>query len=76
MSKKLIDRPREIRDDEKLNNSKLFEYLSEIIDLDIESFDILQFPSGYSNLTYLIKSKKKGICSKKTTSWCKNKIWT
>ena len=56
MSKKLIDRPTEIRDDEKLNNSKLFEYLSEIIDLDIESFDILQFPSGYSNLTYLIKS--------------------
>ncbi len=52
MSKKLIDRPTEIRDDEKLNNSKLFEYLSEIIDLDIESFDILQFPSGYSNLTY------------------------
>ena len=40
MSKKLIDRPTEIRDDEKLNNSKLFEYLSEIIDLDIESFEI------------------------------------
>ena len=59
MSKKLIDRPTEIRDDEKLNNSKLFEYLSEIIDLDIESFDILQFPSGYSNLTYLIKSNEK-----------------
>lgn len=59
MSKKLIDRPTEIRDDEKLNNSKLFEYLSNIIDLDIESFDILQFPSGYSNLTYLIKSNEK-----------------
>ena len=59
MSKKLIDKPTEIRDDEKLNNSKLFEYLSEIIDLDIESFDILQFPSGYSNLTYLIKSNEK-----------------
>ena len=59
MSKRLIDRPTEIRDDEKLNNSKLFEYLSNIIDLDIESFDILQFPSGYSNLTYLIKSNEK-----------------
>ena len=59
MSKKLIDRPTEIRDDEKLNNSKLFEYLSEIIDFDIESFEILQFPSGYSNLTYLIKSNEK-----------------
>ena len=59
MSKKLIDRPTEIRDDEKLNNSKLFEYLSNIMDLDIESFDILQFPSGYSNLTYLIKSNEK-----------------
>tara|TARA_B100000941_G_scaffold131480_1_gene92848 strand:- start:1115 stop:2188 length:1074 start_codon:yes stop_codon:yes gene_type:complete len=59
MSKKLIDRPTEIRDDEKLNNSKLFEYLSNVIDLDIESFDILQFPSGYSNLTYLIKSNEK-----------------
>jgi len=59
MSKKLIDNPTRIRDDEKLNNSRLFEYLSEIIDVDIESFDILQFPSGYSNLTYLIKSNDK-----------------
>ena len=36
MSKKLIDRPTEIRDDEKLNNSKLFDYLSEIIDYAVE----------------------------------------
>ena len=48
-------------------------YLLNIIDLDIESFDILQFPSGYSNLTYLIKSNEKEYVLRKPPNGAKIK---
>ena len=59
MSDKFIDRPTQIREDEKLDNLNLFKYLSKILSHDIDSFEVFQFPSGYSNLTYLIKSANK-----------------
>ena len=56
MSDILIDKAVNVRDDEKINESSLNTYLSKFIDYDTSDFQILQFPSGFSNLTYLIRS--------------------
>ena len=56
MSEILIDKAVNVRDDEKINESSLNTYLSKFIDYDTSDFQILQFPSGFSNLTYLIRS--------------------
>ena len=56
MSEILIDKAVDVRDDEKIEASSLNSYLSKFIDYDTNNFKILQFPSGFSNLTYLIKS--------------------
>ena len=56
MSEILIDKVVYVRDDEKIEASSLNSYLSKFIDYDTKNFKILQFPSGFSNLTYLIKS--------------------
>ena len=59
MSEKFIDTPTQIREDEVLDNDSLCNYLLNFLDIDKSSFELLQFPSGYSNLTYLIKSNEK-----------------
>lgn len=52
----MLDQPSSIRTGEELNQEKLAAYLNENgIAKDIS---IQQFPSGYSNLTYLIKAEK------------------
>ena len=54
-----IDNPTKIREDEVLDNNNLTNYLSNFLDIDKSSFELLQFPSGFSNLTYLIRSNSK-----------------
>ena len=59
MSETFNDNPTKIREDEGLDNTGLFNYLSNFLDISKSDFEILQFPSGFSNLTYLIKSNQK-----------------
>jgi aminoglycoside phosphotransferase (APT) family kinase protein len=49
-----IDRPIDVRPGEALDVSKLGPYLEEALGLDGE-VEVLQYPSGFSNLTYLLK---------------------
>jgi len=65
MSETFNDNPTKIREDEGLNNFALSNYLSNFLDIDKNSFKILQFPSGFSNLTYLIESNQKEFILRK-----------
>jgi aminoglycoside phosphotransferase (APT) family kinase protein len=53
----LIDRPKSVRDGEELDTSALAGWLRAHTSLlaDGEEVAVLQFPSGYSNLTYLLQ---------------------
>jgi aminoglycoside phosphotransferase (APT) family kinase protein len=51
----LIDEPSKIRQGEEINTEDLIEYLKKHISPAISQIEIKQFPSGFSNLTYLIK---------------------
>jgi len=53
----MLDKAKEIRKGEELDKSSLVGYCKEHFPELPADFQILQFPSGYSNLTYLIKSK-------------------
>ena len=59
MSETFNDNPTKTREDEELDNSRLSNYLSNFFDISKSDLEILQFPSGFSNLTYLIKSNQK-----------------
>lgn len=50
-----LDVPTNIRNGEDLDNDRLSEYLSRKFNSNCLEIEVLQFPSGYSNLTYLIK---------------------
>lgn len=49
-----VDRPKAVRSGEELDISSLQHYLSDQLNHK-ESFTVSQFPSGFSNLTYLLK---------------------
>jgi aminoglycoside phosphotransferase (APT) family kinase protein len=51
-----IDRPRAVRQGEELNTDKLEAYLKEHIPEFSGPIVVEQFPSGYSNLTYLLRA--------------------
>ncbi|HSE31594.1 MAG TPA: phosphotransferase family protein [Pyrinomonadaceae bacterium] len=55
MNENLIDRPRPTRPGEELDTDKLFEYLVSNIKELTGPLVVQQFPSGFSNLTYLIR---------------------
>lgn len=55
----MIDQPKEIRKGEELDLSKLKAYLSDHLDGFSGALEVSQFPSGFSNLTYLVKSDGK-----------------
>jgi aminoglycoside phosphotransferase (APT) family kinase protein len=50
-----VDKPTEVRDGEQLDTEKVRQFLIENIDGLKGDLQIEQFPSGFSNLTYLIK---------------------
>ena len=47
MSETFNDNPKKIREDEELDNTELFNYLSNFLDISKSDFEILQFPSGF-----------------------------
>ena len=59
MFEKFVDTPTQIRKEEVIDNSTLCNYLFNFLDIDKSNFELLQFPSGFSNLTYLIISNDK-----------------
>ncbi|MBI1318909.1 MAG: phosphotransferase [Candidatus Hydrogenedens sp.] len=50
-----IDRPRDIRSGEELDTAKLTEYLRGHLPGLKGEIEVAQFPSGYSNLTYMLR---------------------
>ncbi|RMH19295.1 MAG: phosphotransferase family protein [Acidobacteria bacterium] len=54
-SSELIDRPREVRPGEELDLERLAAYLGERLPELAGPLELAQFPSGYSNLTYLLR---------------------
>ena len=48
-----------IRQDEKIDLHKLKNYLNELLKIDIDKINILQFSGGHANLTYLISFNNK-----------------
>jgi aminoglycoside phosphotransferase (APT) family kinase protein len=55
VSKSLLDTAHPIRAGEELDLSRLEPYLRERLDAEGVPIEVLQFPSGHSNLTYLVK---------------------
>jgi len=58
MSTSPIDKPNDVRPEEALNLKSLSAYLSDNLPNFKAITDIKQFPGGYSNLTYLIKTSQ------------------
>ncbi len=52
---RLLDEPRPVREGEELNAARLEAWLKEALSNGDGAFDISQFPSGFSNLTYLVR---------------------
>ena len=48
-----------IRQDEQIDLHKLKNYLNELLKIDIDKINILQFSGGHANLTYLISFNDK-----------------
>jgi len=55
----MIDQPKQVRQGEAIDIDKLTEYLIDNLDGFKGKLEVKQFPSGYSNLTYLIKTEQK-----------------
>ena len=55
MSQPLLDTPRSVREGEELDTAKLAAYFEEHIEGASGPVEVWQFPSGYSNLTYLVR---------------------
>lgn len=52
----MIDDAKKVRQGEELDTGKIGEYLKEHVDGLEGSVEVLQFPGGYSNLTYLVRA--------------------
>ncbi len=55
----MIDQPNDIRKGEELDLNKLKTYLADHLEGFSSEVEVSQFPSGFSNLTYLLKSGNK-----------------
>jgi aminoglycoside phosphotransferase (APT) family kinase protein len=55
-----VDRPVEVRPGEALELTRLGPYLKESLGLEGE-VEVLQYPSGFSNLTYMLRTGKKEV---------------
>lgn len=53
----MIDQPTEIRKGEELDAIKLREYVRAHLDISVDDLRLSQFPSGFSNLTYLVEAQ-------------------
>jgi aminoglycoside phosphotransferase (APT) family kinase protein len=57
----LIDKPRPIREGEELDNARLLAYLREEIPGLEGPLEVEQFPAGFSNLTYLLRTSDREL---------------
>lgn len=53
-----LDKAKAVRKGEQLNEEKLLRYLNQSLGKEEPSLEVKQFPSGFSNLTYLIQYDK------------------
>lgn len=51
-----IDHPVAVRSGEELDEQRLHSYLEDILGHPVAPLELLQFPAGHSNLTYLVRS--------------------
>ncbi len=51
-----VDRARQVRDGEELDGEGLREFLEGALERSVSPLEILQFPAGHSNMTYLLKA--------------------
>ena len=58
MDEKIIDQPQSVRSGENINTPGFLTFINEKLSGYNGEIEILQFPGGYSNLTYLIKKGK------------------
>src|SRR6266481_5950501 len=56
MQNDFIDKSSAVREGEELDNARLLHYLSEHIPALVGPLMVEQFPAGFSNLTYLLRS--------------------
>lgn len=56
-----VDEPRDVRQGEELDRERLTAYLDEALDEPLADLRILQFPSGFSNLTYLLRGSAREL---------------
>ena len=49
-----LDQAKAVRKGEQLNEEKLLSYLNKRLGKKENALDVKQFPSGFSNLTYLV----------------------
>ena len=57
----LIDHPGAIREGEELPVEALRDYLTTVLDGDVDDIEITQFRGGHSNLTYLVRAGEKEL---------------
>src|SRR6266536_1818065 len=57
----LIDKPRPVREGEELDNARLLAYLGKHIPGLEGPLTVEQFPAGYSNLTYLLRTSDREL---------------
>jgi aminoglycoside phosphotransferase (APT) family kinase protein len=55
----MIDQAQKVREGENLDKKKLKTYLKQHLEAFTGDIEVRQFPSGYSNLTYLLKAAEK-----------------
>ncbi len=65
MNKDVLDHPTSVREGEHLDKIALQEYLWDFLGADAKIINIKQFPSGFSNLTYLVELKGKQLVLRK-----------
>ena len=61
MSQKSVDAARPIREGEELDNAALHAYLADTLEGYTGPLEVSQFPSGHSNLTYLLKDGEREL---------------
>ena len=70
-----IDEPKKIRDGEDLPIDSLKEYLNSH-NFNTKHLSVEQFPSGYSNLTYLLKTDRKEYVLRRPPFGADSLRWT
>ena len=69
-----LDKAQAVRPGEEIDSPPFVSFLHEKLAEYHGDIKILQFPGGYSNLTYLIKKRLCRICLAQATAWRQYKV--